>query len=243
MEPQKMPQYYQKLVPLNKDLHAEMTVSPGPDGFRFTASSQTVLLAHAEFFDAGRHFPIIFIPTPTNSFVPVALLGLEPNENLFVDAEGSWTAQYVPAYIRRYPFITADVDNDRLAICFDETFPGFKQEGGTPLFIDGEASPKLQEIQTFLQDYAVQMKQTEQFGTMLAQSGLLRQMDAQANLSDGRSFPLNGLLVVDEQKLQQLPDADVVGLFRSGLMAVIQAHLMSLRNLNGLIDRKVRLSL
>ena len=67
---------------------------------------------------------------------------------------------------------------------------------------------------------------------------LLRQIDAQANLADGRSYALNGMLVVDEQRLTQLPDVDVVRLYRSGMMATIHAHLVSLRNLGVLIDRK-----
>ena len=238
MESQNLPMFYQKPVPLNKETHAEQTISPSPRGFSFAASTQTVLLATVEFFDAGRQFPIIFSATSDKRILPVALLGLEQNENLFVDTEGAWLGQYVPAYIRRYPFITTDTIDGRMTVCIDEAFDGFNQEGGVLLFEDGKPTPKMQEMQAFLQDYFMQIKQTEQFGAILLQNGLLRQIDAQANLNDGQSYALNGMLVVDEQKLTQLPDIDIVKMFRNGQLAMIHAHLLSLRNLGVLIERK-----
>lgn len=232
------PLFYRKPVQLDTETHAGMTVSPSPHGYRFAADAQAVLLAGVEFFDAGRQFPIIFNTLPDGRILPLALLGLEQTENLFVDGAGNWLGHYIPAYIRRYPFITSDRKEGPVTICFDEAFDGFNLEGGAPLFIDGTPSPKLQEIQAFLLDYLQQLQRTEQLGAMLAQSGLLTQINAQASLNDGRSFALNGMLVVDEQKLTQLPDSDIVKLFRSGLLALIHAHLLSLRNLGGLIDRK-----
>ena len=86
----------------------------------------------------------------------------------------------------------------------------------------------------------MQSQNTKQFGTMLAQAGLLRQIDAQANLGDGRSYSLQGMLVIDEQKLNQLADLEIVRLFRSGMLAQIHAHLLSLRNLGFLMDLKAK---
>jgi len=165
-------------------------------------------------------------------------MGLENGENLFVDEQGNWTGAYIPAYIRRYPFITTDGADGQMAVCFDEAFDGFNREGGTPLFKNNEPSPKMQEIFAFLEDYYKQIKQTEQFGSFLAEAGLLRQIDAQANMADGRRFALNGMLVVDEQNLSQMPDTDILRLFRGGSLSIIHAHLLSLRNLKGLMERK-----
>ena len=238
MAHQNFPVFYQNPIPLNKELHAELTVAPSPDGYMFAASARTVILAAVEFFDAGRQFPIIFSLTSEGSILPVALMGLEENENLFVDEEGAWLAHYIPAYIRRYPFITTDGTEGQTTVCIDSEFNGFNQHGGLPLFEDGEPTVKTQEVQAFLQDYLIQLKKTEEFGAVLLHHSLLRQIDAQANLNDGRSYALNGMLVVDEQKLAQLPDVDIVNLFRSGMLALIHAHLLSLRNLDSLIERK-----
>lgn len=239
MELNRLPMFYQKPVPLNKETHNTITIGPSPNGFKFTAKTQTVLLTTVEFFDAGRQFPIIFTATPDGRILPVALLGLENGENLFVNESGAWTGDYIPAYIRRYPFITTEAIQGEMTICFDEMFDGLNQEGGTKLFENGEPTQKVTEIQAFLQDYFIQMQQTEQFGAMLSpQIGLLKQIDATVNLNDGKTYNLIGMLVVDEQKLIQLPDTEIVRLFRNGQLAMIHAHLMSLRNLGNLIERK-----
>jgi hypothetical protein len=231
------PQLYLKPVALNSDDHAQLTISPSAGGLSFAAAAQTVPLAAVEFIDAGRQLPVIFIQTADNRIVPLALMGLEQNENLFIGADGNWSGGYIPAYIRRYPFITVEHDGQTV-VCFDENFDGFNQNGGLPLFEAGAPTSKTHEILAFVEDFNNQMRQSEQLGAMLAQAGLLRQIDAQATLNDGRSYALNGMLVVDEQRLAQLPDSDIVKMFRNGTLALIHAHLLSIRNLSGLVDRK-----
>lgn len=235
-----LPMFYRNPVPLNSEQHSALTISQRPEGFRFAASSRTVLLAASELYDAARQFPIIFTQTADNGILPVALLGLEENENLFVDETGGWNAAYIPAYIRRYPFITTDGTEGRTTVCIDEDFEGFNLEGGLPLFENGEPTEKTKEIQAFLQDYLFQMQQTREFGALLLQDGLLREINVQAALNDGHSYLLNGMLVVDEEKLSQLPDTDIAKLFRTGSLALIHAHLISLRSLNALVERKAK---
>jgi hypothetical protein len=233
-----LPQLYRRPALLDRERHVDLTISESPTRYAFAAAAQTVVMATVEFFEACRRLPIIFTPTADNRIVPLALMGLEQGENLFVDDAGAWLGGYIPAYIRRYPFITTDGADGQMNVCFDEAFDGFDREGGTALFIKDEPTPKMNEITAFLQDYHIRMKETERFCTALAEAGLLRQIDAQANMADGRRFALNGMLVVDEQKMAQLPDAEIIRLFRSGMLALINAHLISLRNLGDLIDRK-----
>lgn len=237
-ETSSLPQFYQQPVPLDAALHSGLTVGPSPNGYRFAAEAQSIMLASVELFEASREYPVIFTVSADGSVLPLALMGLAEGENLFVDADGSWLGGYLPAYVRRYPFITTDASGP-MTVCFDEAFDGFNREGGVPLFEQGQQTPKLEEILVFLQDYYQQIQQTRQFGAMLAQAGLLTQINAQANLTDGSSYALNGMLVVDEQKLNQLPDSDIVRLFRNGSLALIHAHLLSLRNLGRLIECKV----
>jgi len=230
---------YSNAVALNSELHSDFTISPSPNGFRFASDLLTVMLVAPEFYDAGRQFPIIFTVMPDESVQPVALLGFEAEENLFVDDDGKWTGRYIPAYIRRYPFITTDESEDGKAIvCFDETFDGFNLEGGIALFEGLEPTPKTVEIQNFLQGYLQQLKQTRAFGAMLLEKGLLREISAQANLEDGRTYGLNGMQVVDEQKLAELSDEEIVQMFKDGSLPLIYAHLLSLRNLQELVERK-----
>jgi len=235
----RLPLFYSAPVPLNSEKHADITVAPSPTGFRFAASARNILLASSEFYDAGRSYPIVFSESFDNTLLPVALMGLEEGENLFVGKEGEWLGGYIPAYVRRYPFITTDGTEGQTTVCFDEDFDGFNQEGGIPLFENGEPAAKTLEIQAFLQDYLLQMEQTRQFGAMLLLNGLVKRIDIQANLGDGRTVSMNGLLVVDEEKLAQLSDDEALKLFRSGTLALIHAHLLSLRNIDTLVARKV----
>jgi len=230
---------YSNAVALNREQHSDLTISPSPNGFRFASDLLTVMLVATEFYDAGRQFPIIFTILPDNSVQPVALLGFEEGENLFVDDEGKWTGRYIPAYFRRYPFITTDESAEGQAVvCFDETYDGFNLEGGISLFENGEATTKTVEIQNFLQGYLQQLKLTRAFGATLLEKGLLREISAQANLVDGRTYGLNGMQVVDEQKLAELSEEEVVQMFKDGSLPLIYAHLLSLRNLQELVERK-----
>lgn len=231
-----MPLFYQNPVVLDRDIHSALTISASPNGYSFAAKAQTVILATVEFFDAGREYPIIFNQLPDGRILPLALMGIEEGENLFVSEANAWLGNYIPAYIRRYPFIHTDETEQR--VLFDEAFDGFNLEGGIPLFDSGEPTQRTQEILAFLKDYYQQMKSTEQFGALLAQAELLKPIDAQMKLDDGRSYALKGMLVVDEQRLTMLPDSDIVRLFRGGWLALIYAHLLSLKSLSGLMGRK-----
>lgn len=232
-----LPQFYRKPTLLNSQTHADMRIAASPTGYAFSSSAQLVLLAGIEFFEASRQFPIIFSTTAQGKILPFALLGLEAEENLFVAPDGEWRGSYLPAYIRRYPFIHSQGD-EQMAVCIDEAFEGFGSEAGERLFQAGEPSEKLRGILAFLQDYFQQMKKTERLCDRLQQLELLRPMDAQVSLNDGRNYTLSGLLVVDETKLNQLPDTEIVKLFRSGELSLLTAHLLSLKNLNLLMELK-----
>ena len=233
---------YTSNVALNRETHASMTLSPSPGGYRFAADSLTSMIAVSEFFDAARCYPIIFSAFGDNQVVPLALLGLEKDENLFVDAAGVWDAPYIPAFIRRYPFITSEDTDGRMTVCFDEAYDGFNLEGGDPMFENGEPSERCRKIQEFLQDFHLRMEQNKVFCSRLQELELLQEIAAHASLEDGREFDLNGMLVVNEMKFDELPDDEVLRLFRSGEIAFIHAHLLSLRNLGALAARKSRRS-
>jgi hypothetical protein len=230
---------YHKTVALNRTLHADLTISPSPNRFRFAADLLTVMLATSEFYDASRQYPIVFTISPEKRVQCVALLGFQEGENLFVDKDGQWDGRYIPAYLRRYPFITTDENTEgKATVCFDETFDGFNRQGGTPLFRNGEPSEKLAEIQSFLQNYLLLLKQSWLFGDMLLEKGLLREISATANLVNGQMYGLSGIYVVDEKKLSLLSDDEVTTMFRDGSLPLVYAHLLSLRNLPELADRK-----
>jgi hypothetical protein len=229
--------YYEKPVLLDREKHRNRRVLP-TGGFGFSRKSNSLYLAAAEFNEACKEYPIVFTRSGNGKVVPVAVLGLREKENLCLDAQDRWVGRYLPAFLRRYPFVLAEVPGQSLAVCIDEAYPGLSDTEGQALFDEkGQETPFLKQTLEFLTQYQHEYARTEAFCKKLEDNGLLKETNARANLRDGRVFTVNGLLVVDEKKLLELPDATVLALFRSGEMHLITAHLLSLSNIQRLADR------
>jgi hypothetical protein len=212
-------------------------VRPG-SSFAFARQANSLYLAGAEFNEACKEYAIVFTRAQNGQVIPVVVLGLRSQENLFLDAQGRWQARYVPAYVRRYPFVLAQLPGQDMAVCIDEAYPGLGETEGEALFDEqGQETPFLKNALEFLTQYQRDYQRTEAFCQRLQEAGLLTEMNAQAKLADGRSFTVNGLLVVDEKKLRALPDASVLALFRSGELHLVAMHLVSLSNLQNLVER------
>ncbi|HVE54884.1 MAG TPA: SapC family protein [Ramlibacter sp.] len=231
--------YYEKPVLLDRVKHRARRVGAG-SGYAFARNANSLFLAGAEFGEAAREYAIVFTRA-AGKVVPVAMLGLRSRENLFVDASGHWDARYVPAFVRRYPFVLAELPGQSMALCIDEAYPGLGDTEGEALFdATGGETPFLRKAVDFLTRYQGEYLRTEAFCRRLEQEGLLVEMNARADLVDGRSFTVNGLMVIDEKKLLGLPDATAVAMFRSGELHLASMHLASLSNMQGLVDRLAR---
>jgi hypothetical protein len=229
--------YYEKPVLLDRDKHRTRRVRPG-NSFAFARQANSLFLAGVEFNEASKEYAIVFTRAGGGKVVPVVMLGLRSRENLFVAEQERWDARYVPAFVRRYPFVLAELPGQSLAVCIDEAYAGLSETEGEPLFdAEGKDTPLLRNALEFLAQYQREYLRTEAFCARLDREGLLTAMDARADLVDGRSFTVNGLLVVDEKKLLALPDASALALFRSGELHLVSLHLASLSNMQKLVDR------
>jgi hypothetical protein len=229
--------YYEKPVLLDRERHRRRRVRPG-SGFAFARHANSLYLAGVEFNEACKEYAIVFTRTPEGRIVPVAMLGLRDRENLFVDEAGRWLGRYVPAFVRRYPFVLAQLPGQSLAVCIDEACAGLNEEEGEELFdAQGQDTPFLRNALDFLTRYQREHQRTEAFCQRLEQSGLLVEMNARADLLDGRSFTVGSVFVVDEKKLMALPDPAALALWRTGELHLISMHLVSLSNMQALVDR------
>lgn len=229
--------YYEKPVLLDRDVHRRRRVKPS-DSFAFARNANSMFLAAVEFSEACKEYPIVFTRGGNGRVAPVAMLGLRARENLYVDEAGHWLGQYMPAFVRRYPFVLAELAGQQMGVCIDEGAPGLGDTEGEPLFDEeGKDTPFLKNAVDFLQRYQAEYQRTEAFCLRLEQAGVLREINAKADLVDGRSFMVAGLLVVDEPALLALPDATVLALFRSGELNLVAMHLASLSNMKRLVDR------
>jgi hypothetical protein len=229
--------YCEKPALLDRDKHRRRRVRPA-QGFGFARNANSVYLAGAEFNEACKEYAIVFTRSGAGTVAPVVMLGLRTRENLLVREDGGWDARYLPAFVRRYPFVLAELTGQSLAVCVDEAYAGLSDTEGEPLFdAQGRETAFLRNAVDFLTTYQREYLRTEAFCQRLAQAGLLTEMNARADLVDGRSFTVNGLFVVDEQKLMSLPDATALALFRSGELHLVSMHLASLSNMQRLVDR------
>ena len=228
--------YYERPVLLDRGKHRKLRVKPG-SSFAFARKANSLYLAGVEFNEACKEYAIVFTRGAHQKIVPVAMLGLRSRENLFVDAAEHWAATYVPAFVRRYPVVLAELPGESLGVCIDEAYGGLDTQEGEALFdAKGADTPFLKNAVDFLTRYQQEFARTEGFCRRLEQAGLLTEMNAKAQLVDGRSFAVNGLLVVDEKKLMALPDAVALSLFRAGELHLISMHLASLSNMQKLVE-------
>lgn len=229
---------YERAVPVSRRRHGGHSVRAGRD-FSFARSVNSVPLMEAEFAAAAVEYTIVFAGSEAD-LVPVILLGIRDGENLFVDDAGVWTAKYVPAFVRRYPFVFSSADAGKtFTLCIDEEFPGLNTEGrGERLFdADGEQTQYLKNVLTFLQAYQVQFRRTQSLCRAVKDLGLLDPMQAQVTLKSGQRMTLGGFWTVNRERLEGL-SADVLGgLAKSGDLERIHLHLWSLRNFAAMADK------
>ena len=128
------PIFYKNIVPLNKETHGDWSVEAVVN-YKHTSETNSLYIAAIEFIKAANEYPIVFGVGEDESVFPVVILGLRKNENLYVNKKGEWLANYIPAYVRRYPFIlaTGEEGSDQFTVCVDNDCPGLikrKKEQG-----------------------------------------------------------------------------------------------------------------
>ncbi len=234
------PLFYKKVVPLNKEVHSQLYIE-NIEGYQHTKETNSIYIAAVEFLQISKEYPIVFAKGADEKIFPVALLGLQKNKNLFVDDKGLWTANYIPAYVRRYPFILATPDEKEatFTVCIDESYSGFNTaKEGKPLFDkNGEQLDLLKQAVDFLQDYQTHVQLTTLFCENLSKLNILEPMQANIERADGDKTSLGGFMGVNRDKLKALKPAQLTQLVKSDQMELICAHLASLTNINGLMKR------
>lgn len=230
--------FYKNLVALDSGLHKGLRLAPS-DQFRFAADANALPIVVGEFAELARHNAIAFLRADGGQPVPVALVGLPGGKNLYLDKKGQWAAPYVPAFVRRYPFVFAQTGPDQLTLCVDRDCKQLGPKTGERLFDEqGQPAARVQQALALLGEFQRQHTQTQHFMQRLDGAGLLMQAQADAKLGDGRQMSLQGLLVVDEDKLRRLPGATLEAWAESGELGLVYAHLLSLGHLVELLRRQ-----
>lgn len=232
---------HKKPLVLDRDQHRSMKVAVPITDWAHAAPLNSLFVAAVEFADSCRDFPIVFVdagqdPDGKRQVAPVAVFGLAQGENLYVEGQ-SWRAAYMPAVLRLYPFCIARVDDDRFAICVDQSWGGISNERGEALFDPaGQPTPLMSTLQQQLEQLEQEIQRTRFVCRKLLELDLLRDMRFEAEVPGGQKFTVEGFFTVDEARLAALPDATLLDLQRSGILGLIHAHLISLGNIRRLAD-------
>jgi hypothetical protein len=239
--------FYERPVPLNRIDHKDIRLKGVPN-LKYAMKAHSVPLTGTEFAIAARDLLIVFAGNEAKDAGPVALLGLRQDENLYIDAEGQWSPDtYVPAFIRRYPFVLAEKPEgqpgEELTVFLDEDYVGFNKTEGERLFKeDGTDTELLTKAVGFLGEFQQGVARTRWFVEQLNKHDLLQPRNIRLQRGapesvDSRSINLNGLFVVNEEKLRTLDEKTTQEFAKEGVFGWIYAHLLSLSNIDRLARR------
>ena len=231
-----LPLFYKNLIPLTSDLHADHGIVQRTD-MAFARETHAIPVTVDEFVMCQRHYPIVFSDGADG--VPLALVGLKENENLFVDETGKWKAgAYIPAYIRRHPFMLARLtpDADVLSLVFDDQ-SGLVAEGAGDRLFDAEKQPTdmTKGVLQFCEQFEQAIGRTRSFMDELGKLGLL--MEGQAQIQNpGMAEPATygGFRMIDEKKLQNIRGDQARKMVQNGMLGIVYAHLFSLSQMREL---------
>ena len=230
------PLFFKNPVPLMADKHAEAGLLPDVS-FEFSRNTNSVPISHAEFIEAAKHYPIVFSATAETD--PVVVLGVENDSNLFVTADGKWAKdRYIPAYVRRYPFVFTSDGADKLFLCIDEASDRFLKKAkkkDIQFFDNGKQTDATNNALEFCKRFYNDQLATHAFAKKIADAGLLVDKKLTVTVKDGaKPINLSGFKIVDAEKLQNLDEKTIVEWHKNGLLSLIYLHLVSLTNFNNI---------
>jgi hypothetical protein len=230
--------FYSQPEPLNAEQHSKLGVTPTAKPYSFVASTHIVPLTVTEFAPAALSYPIIFVGDMKQ---PVVAMGLRNGENLFMEDGDFRPDAYLPAYVRRYPFVFANDDaQGRMILCIDRGAEFVKEGGETALFENGEPTPYVQNAMEFCNNFEQERIRTESFVKLLTDLDLFEVREANFTPRNADGTPaapqkLAEYFAVSEDKLKALPATKLAELRDNGALGQIYAHLVSLAGWDRLI--------
>jgi hypothetical protein len=240
---QTLPLFYNGVAPLSSQVHATHGLK-ARENLEFTRRTHAIPVTVDEFAIVQRFYPIVF--GLGENPAPLALVGLQEGNNLYLGADGQWEANhYVPAFVRRYPFMLArlSAQSEDLSLCFDDTAGQVEAGAGEPLFNAGEPTETTKGILAFCEQFEQAVFRTRAFMDELSKLDLL--MDGEVTIQrEGLAEPAvyRGFRMIAEDRLQNLRGDQARKLVQSGMLGLGYAHLFSLSLISGLFEKQLAAS-
>jgi hypothetical protein len=230
-----MPMFYTSPRPLDRVRDGKMKLNR-PTSFKFASKTNAIPLLIEEFPMASAYYPIVFADGPLP--VPAAVVGLKNDSNLFINSRDEWVnGAYLPAYVRRYPFILMDdPDNKQFVLCIDSETDLMQEQGEFPLFDGEEPSEFTKSAMEFCAALRQQGDATDEFVKALKEHDLLMPNNAEIDARDGSRLQLSGFLIIDPKKFDALPDSVILQWRKKGWLGLVYAQLLSSHRWQGLVE-------
>jgi hypothetical protein len=225
-------------VRLDNVAHAGLRIARG-HGAAYGDAVNQIALFLPEFEEAQRDYPILFLRDEAGLFQAVAILGLDRDENLFLDGE-RWAAGYVPAMARRGPFLIGFAGGEPV-IHVDLDHPRIAQANGAgdPLFLpQGGHAPALERGLDALRAIHVGHEGAQAMNALFEELGLVEPVSLDVQVSERHSYSFNDYLAITHEKIASLDGAALDRLNKAGLLGPAIFAASSLANINRLIARK-----
>jgi hypothetical protein len=235
-----LPLFYKDLTPVNPRDHGTWS-SHRSDFATWLVGSHAIPVTVDEFGPCARYFPIVF--SAGENPVPLALMGLNEGINVYVGDDGKVLEEiYLPAYVRRYPFLLAKIDpsSDNMSLCVDPSSDLVGElKDGTPFFENDKPSDNILEIMKFCERFEEAGQRTQAFLAELKKQDLL--MDGEVAIQrDGQEQPYiyRGFKMINQEKFREVRGDLLRTWNQNGMLSLIFAHLLSLDLLRVIFARQ-----
>ncbi|MGE0331518.1 MAG: SapC family protein [Ramlibacter sp.] len=205
------------------------------DSYSFASARCLVPLSGVELSKAVMSLPIAFALNE-GAYVPVAVLGLADQQNLYVDSTGEWLGGYVPAELRSYPFLLARSEDGQRVLCVDEG-SGLVVDGGAGeqfFNADGSMTTPLQSVFGFVSELENGRAPTLAATEVLQKLGLIQPWELAIDTGSS-SHRIGGLHRIDAQKMDNLSDEEFVTLRQHGALLLAYLQAMSVQHMSKLV--------
>ena len=224
---------YSNVAPISSERHANWFFKDKED-YEYTQGLNFVPILTAEFSQVCINYPIVFAVGDTETPMPVAILSIEKGINSYLNDNNQWDSEYVPAFLRRYPFVfTRSQDEQEYFLSIDEDYKGFNQEEkGHPLFSnEKEPGNIIKEMLSFTTQYQIEHTKTMKFCAELHELNLFdRKQVSSAGQDKKEEIKLSGFYTVDKARISTLRESSILELVRDGSYEKICNHLSSLEH-------------
>lgn len=228
-------------VTINNVDHAGLRVATR-HGADFGDGVNQVAIFPTEFEAVQREYPILFDRDAEGGFQAVALLGLDRDENLFLDGD-RWRTHYIPALQRRGPFSIGlqsrgDGGEPEPMIQIDLDDPRVGGEG-EPLFLEhGGNAPYLEHVADVLRTIYAGVDMARPMFAALDALGLIQPVALEIMLSDVERYNIGDYWTVDRERLARLDAPALQEMNRAGFLYPAFLAIASLGNVGRLIELK-----